>query len=67
MIESKKSLCTCIDYCRIGSLESQRPLGYFANRDYCRIGSLESSRKRRKKRKRDYCRIGSLETAGSLH
>ena len=42
MIESKKSLCTCIDHCRIGSLEMKLAPNTVGKLDHCRIGSLET-------------------------
>ena len=62
MIESKKSLCTCIDHCRIGSLEIDNVDNAGTAIDHCRIGSLENKRQKMAYYINDHCRIGSLET-----
>ncbi len=61
MIESKKSLCTCIDHCRIGSLETSMITGKLRSTDHCRIGSLEIGEQAILNKEIDHCRIGSLE------
>ena len=61
MIESKKSLCTCIDHCRIGSLEKMSHLERKWMSDHCRIGSLEIHILEPFLIRADHCRIGSLE------
>ena len=61
MIESKKSLCTCIDHCRIGSLEITGYYGILELLDHCRIGSLETKAEPETPAPIDHCRIGSLE------
>ena len=62
MIESKKSLCTCIDHCRIGSLEIDKPSKYLSSEDHCRIGSLENDYDETELETVDHCRRGSLES-----
>ena len=61
MIESKKSLCTCIDHCRIGSLEKYMVVIQNDAHDHCRIGSLEILLPFSNFQSKDHCRIGSLE------
>ena len=61
MIESKKSLCTCIDHCRIGSLERIDDWPTADADDHCRIGSLEIHELHFGNNDLDHCRIGSLE------
>lgn len=54
-------VCSVLDLCRVGSLETGDIVLNPASLDLCRVGSLENANKTENGFSLDLCRVGSLE------